>query len=103
MRKQKASDRRTSRRQRGGDDVPLQPSTIITLTRSPMAAVGSWKHKQVETTLGPISSNNNNNNQMTLPTRARSRKRFNHYNALSLYHNKFLNLLTAEYQAEVNT
>jgi hypothetical protein len=33
--------------------------------------------------------------------RGRSRKRSTYYSALASYHNKFLNLLTREYQAEV--
>jgi hypothetical protein len=33
--------------------------------------------------------------------RGRSRKRSSYYSSLASYHNKFLNLLTHEYQAEV--
>ena len=99
MRKQKASDRRTRRMQRGGaeqtQDIILD-SLQQTITSSPMELAGDWKYKKQQ----------HGNSQFQRPTRAggrqRSRKRQTLYNSLSSYHNKFLQLLTAEYRAEVS-
>jgi len=94
MRKQKASDKRTRRRQRfGQDDTSSSSGGVLTdssYTQSPMHRQGSWKEKKyvtpsVEKTAG----------------RGRSRKRSALYQSLAFYHNKFLHLLTQEYQAEV--
>jgi hypothetical protein len=87
MRKQKASDRRTRRMQRGEDAV-IEPPT---LTSSPMA-LASWQHKALT-----------KNTATAPPTggRGRSRNRSNLYTTLSSYHGNFLSLLTAEYRAEV--
>lgn len=90
MRKQKASDRRTRRMQRGNDAVD-EPQTLIT---SPMA-LASWQHK----TLTKITATASPSPQTG--GRGRSRRRSNLYNTLSSYHGTFLSLLTAEYHAEV--
>ena len=89
MRKQKASDRRTRRMQRG-EDVAVDVSSR-TITSSPMAAA-SWQHKK----LAPTRPR-----QQSRAGRGRARKRSNLYNTLSSYHGHFLSLLTAEYRAEV--
>ena len=90
MRKQKASDRRTRRLQRGlleEDEVMTE-----TVTTSPMQTA-QWLQKipTVEAML-PLKTGGRN----------RSRKRSTLYNSLSSYHNHFLQLLTAEYKAEVS-
>jgi hypothetical protein len=97
MRKQKASDRRTRRMQRGGEEVQERirenlSRRELTITSSPMTRKGDWKlRRQGE----PIDA------QTKTGGRGRSRKRSLLYNSLSLYHNKFLNFLTTEYKAEV--
>lgn len=95
MRKQKASDRRTRRLQRGGEEVTqdlIRENLRNTITSSPMELTGAWNQKQG----GGFPS------QMAKTGgRGRSRKRASLYNSLSSYHNKFFTLLTAEYQAEV--
>ena len=98
MRKQKASDRRTTRRQRGGEELTRERVTEklsrrdVTITSSPMARKGEWKlRRQVD----PVDIQTNNGG------RGRSKKRSSLYNSLSAYHNKFLNYLTEEYKAEV--
>ena len=98
MRKQRASNRRTTRRQRGGDE--LTQETIrerlsqreVTITSSPMTKKGDWKLKRQGDVMDPRTKTGG---------RGRSKKRSLLYNSLSLYHNKFLNYLTAEYNAEV--
>jgi hypothetical protein len=92
MRKQKASDKRTRRRQRGDDIAVLVPS-LDTMTSSPMEQTGDWNRKYVapRTPRAPSVTGG----------RGRSRKRSTLYQSLSFYHNKFLSLLTAEYKAEV--
>ena len=97
MRKQKSSDRRTRRMQRG--DVAyaeelLAKSTVGVITSSPMAGK-AWRHKQ--------QTHNNIHAPVTTTGggRGRSRKRSALYHSLSLYHNKFLSLLTEEYKQEV--
>jgi hypothetical protein len=87
MRKQKASDRRTRRMQRGEDAV-IEPPT---LTRSPMS-LAAWQHKTLTKNAEPAPQPGG---------RGRSRNRSNLYNTLSSYHGNFLSLLTAEYRAEV--
>ena len=89
MRKQKASDRRTRRMQRG-ENVAVDISSK-TLTSSPMASAG-WQHKKISNTVTPTRQQHG---------RGRARKRSNLYNTLSSYHGNFLSLLTAEYRAEV--
>ncbi len=97
MRKQKASDRRTTRRQRGGEELTEErikenlSRREVTITSSPMSKKGDWKLKKQ----GDMIDTRNKNGG-----RGRSKKRSLLYNSLSLYHNKFLNFLTAEYKAE---
>jgi hypothetical protein len=122
MRKQKASDRRTRRRQRG-DDVAvddwvqareLRASFATTVADSPMQAAGAWSHKR--SLLQPLGTRQLESAADLMSTRqgggaaaaaapsggrGRSRKRSTLYNSLAFYHNKFLTLLTQEYQAEV--
>jgi hypothetical protein len=90
MRKQKASDRRTRRLQRGDILTPDAFATTGSLTSSPMSGK-NWKLKQTNDGLQPQPTGG----------RGRSRKRSALYNSLSLYHNKFLKLLTEEYKQEV--
>lgn len=101
MRKQKASDRRTRRMQRGqvdGSNDTFQPLVeripsfppVPTMSNSPMASA-TWKHKSVAR---PVRKEKG-------VGRGRARKRSALYNSLASYQNKFLDLLTAEYQAEV--
>lgn len=111
MRKQKASDRRTRRMQRGGEDLALQEiqdNIIKTITRSPMD-VAEWNLKKQGRTLVPTSTSTTTSEQQqqqqhkaTPHGRGRSRKRLTLYNSLASYHTKFLRLLTVEYQAEVS-
>ena len=99
MRKQKASDRRTRRLQRGDiayieELVKSTNSYEGAVTSSPMSGK-SWRHKQTHSmqAAGPAPVTGG---------RGRSRKRSALYNSLSLYHNKFLSLLTEEYKQEVS-
>jgi hypothetical protein len=119
MRKQKASDRRTRRRQRGDvewhQEKDLRTSFAGTLTESPMQLAGAWSHRRSLMPRGdePAAADWRGSSSVavgsdrgaatsTLPGgRGRSRKRNSYYNSLASYHNKFLNLLTQEYQAEV--
>ena len=90
MRKQKASDRRTRRLQRGlleEDDVMTE-----TVTTSPMQTAQWLQKKPTVEAMLPLKTGGRN----------RSRKRSTLYNSLSSYHNHFLQLLTAEYKAEVS-
>ena len=99
MRKQKASDRRTRRMQRGGDELSQEmirenlSRREVTITSSPMTKKGEWKQRRQGDRIDP---------QIKAGGRGRSRKRSLLYNSLSLYHNKFLNFLTKEYKAEVS-
>ncbi len=99
MRKQKASDRRTTRRQRGGEELTEErikenlSQREVTITSSPMSKKGDWNLKKQ----GDLTEGRNKSGG-----RGRSKKRSLLYNSLSLYHNKFLNFLTAEYKAEVS-
>lgn len=121
MRKQKASDRRTRRMQRGADTAEEAQALIrdslatavVSLTQSPMDAAGGWKQKQKQTTttptkmksktiIGRASASKNPTTTTVTGGRGRSRKRSMLYNSLSSYHNKFLQLLTTEYRAEVS-
>ena len=96
MRKQKASDRRTRRRQRG--ILTQEEVGPLTVTDSPMKVVGPWRGKAIQPNIVVGSSSS------TTKTggRGRSRKRSTLYNSLSFYHSKFLTLLTHEYQVEVS-
>jgi hypothetical protein len=101
MRKQKASDRRTRRMQRGGEELVQDmireklTQSEITITSSPMDKKGKWKQRK----LGTIAASDI---REKTKGRGRSRKRSILYNSLSCYHNKFLTLLTKEYLAEVS-
>ena len=97
MRKQKASDRRTRRLQRGSDEIVqdmILENLKNTMTSSPMESVGVWNEKG-----GSISAPS----KEKTGGRGRSRKRATLYNSLSTYHNKFFTLLTEEYRAEVSS
>ena len=111
MRKQKASDKRTRRQQRG--DVVFSPDNLMTgsITSSPMNGK-SWNHKQSSWYQQQQQQQQGPTSVLPVPTtlttheastggRGRSRKRSALYNSLSLYHNKFLSLLTQEYKQEV--
>jgi hypothetical protein len=95
MRKQKASDKRTRARQRGllQEEAPVltAPSSRTT---SPMQTKGAWQTKKAVVVPTATSAT-------TMGGRGRSRKRSAVYTSLSFYHNKFLHLLQAEYEAEV--
>lgn len=100
MRKQKASDRRTRRMQRGGGEElalqeTIQDNIIKTITSSPMD-LAQWKYKKVRNSMPRTVE------QHKAHGRGRSRKRQTLYNSLASYHTKFLRLLTVEYQAEVS-
>lgn len=116
MRKQKASDKRTRKRQRGDflvDEQAVSAAAVVasatTLTSSPMSAAGPWQHKATtlplqlkqQDILLESSGASGVRPKKKTPGRGRSRKRSTLYNSLAFYHNKFLHLLTAEYQAEV--
>jgi hypothetical protein len=96
MRKQKASDKRTRRMQRGQvldsslDTLPVRPG-MSPLT--PMST-GAWTHKTVLKNQFQSSTKEGG--------RGRSRKRSVVYSNLASYHNHFLELLTAEFLAEVS-
>lgn len=97
MRKQKASDRRTRRLQRGGEELVqdlIRENLRNTITSNPMELAGAWNIKQ-----GGFPSQV----REKAGGRGRSRKRATLYNSLSSYHNKFFSLLTAEYRSEVRT
>ena len=103
MRKQKASDKRTTRLQRGGrgeSDVMTSASENLSSFSSLVTPTmkSSWTHKSVSSS--PVKNtfgNPNNDNR----GRGRSRKRSQYYSSLSSYHTHFLNLITAEFIAEV--
>ena len=117
MRKQKASDRRTRRMQRGGngegeEQLALQEkiqdnmikakaatttTTTTTMTSSPMDSA-AWKYKKVRNSF-PTPEREQH---QKAHGRGRSRKRQTLYNSLASYHTKFLRLLTVEYQAEAS-
>ena len=89
MRKQKASDKRTRRSQRG-EVLESDLSSKSNLRSSPIGK--AWQYKSVD---------------MRSPSntvgygRGRSRKRSQVYNNLSSYHSHFLDLITQEFLAEV--
>eukprot|EP00537_Pseudo-nitzschia_pungens_P019728 CAMPEP_0172407006 /NCGR_PEP_ID=MMETSP1061-20121228/72862_1 /TAXON_ID=37318 /ORGANISM="Pseudo-nitzschia pungens, Strain cf. pungens" /LENGTH=153 /DNA_ID=CAMNT_0013142845 /DNA_START=39 /DNA_END=497 /DNA_ORIENTATION=+ len=84
MRKQKASDRRTRRMQRGGEELAQDmirenlSRREVTITSSPMSKKGEWKQRRQGDRVDV---------QMKSGGRGRSRKRSLLYNSLSLYHN----------------
>ncbi len=102
MRKQKASDKRTSRLQKGlefehlSSFAAISPSKGTTpfpvVTSSPMATA-TWNYKTIDPS---------NSNKESLG-RGRARKRAQFYSSLASYHTEFLNLLTEEYRAEVSS
>ena len=97
MRKQKASDKRTRRMQMGGDQIVqelIRDNLRQTLTSSPMQQTGEWNQKKQQ---GEIQYKEKTGG------RGRSRKRATLYNSLSSYHNKFLKMLTDEYNHEVRS
>ena len=101
MRKQKASDRRTRRMQRGGGEElalqeTIQDNIIKTITSSPMD-LAEWKYKKIRNSFPTPAAE-----QHKAHGRGRSRKRQTLYNSLASYHTKFLRLLTVEYQAEAS-
>ena len=125
MRKQKSSDKRTRRmQQRNGDELTQdliiqslqQQSQSLPTTLTSFPTPNGLTPQQRKRDLGhpfvyphqhkeaqEISNSNNNNQFSHLKTggRGRSRKRAALYNTLSSYHNKYLDLLTKEYQYEV--
>jgi hypothetical protein len=100
MRKQKASDRRTRRLQRGDGEVLKQREFMGSVTSSPMQQAGSWSQKSLAATEPQALTDGNN--KAAIGGRGRSRKRSTLYNTLASYHDKFFSLLTAEYRAEVS-
>jgi len=92
MRKQKASDRRTRRLQRGGEELIQEVmQQNLRVTQSPMDQTGQWRNKKKPVRISEKTGG-----------RGRARKRATLYNSLSGYHNRFLQLLTKEYRAEVS-
>ena len=81
--------------QRGGDDVAqdmINESLQRTITTVPMT---QWNYKSRGNARQPQIRKEKSGG------RGRSRKRSTLYHSLSSYHSKYLNLLTAEYKAEV--
>lgn len=95
MRKQKASDKRTTRRQRNQVLESSSSSSTITVNIpvTPLES-GSWKQKT-------LSNVTNLGRENAIKGRGRSRKRETLYSNLSSYNNHFLELLTAEFLTEV--
>ncbi len=97
MRKQKASDKRTRRMQRSSqllentESLSRQGNGPLT----PMST-GQWKHKSLSSSRALLG------NTDTSGGRGRSRKRSAIYSNLASYHTQFLELLTAEFLAEVS-
>lgn len=92
MRKQKASDKRTRRRQKGV--LVMEDEARVTVTSNPMQNA-QWKAKSgiepmnvVRTAVSPEGG------------RGRSRKRTSFYQMLQYYHASFLEPLTKEYESE---
>ena len=100
MRKQKASDRRTRRLQRGLTETEQEVS-METVTTSPMQTA-QWSLKKTTIATSKTTSPAAIESQLKTGGRNRSRKRSTLYNSLSSYHSHFLQLLTAEYKAEVS-
>lgn len=102
MRKQKASDKRTRRMQRG--DVPaflpqssssFVASTIDGVVKCPTEGA-QWKQKRVS-----FNSNSVMGGSKSRGGRGRSQKRTYTYAALSAYHSLFCELLGNEFKSEV--
>ena len=110
MRKQKASNKRTARRQRGNIDeatttftppsLSTSSSTTQILNSSPMTK-SQWKHKKIEMRAAGIDTNNSAAATQTGGGRGRARKRLKLYNSLASYHSTFLELISQEFQMEV--
>jgi hypothetical protein len=104
MRKQKASDRRTSRRQRG--EVALEEAPVAartTRTASPMQSA-VWKAKAgVSSLTARAPEKLQRMGGSDGGGRGRSRKRTTFYQILEHYHRSFLDPLTSEYQAEASS
>ena len=103
MRKQKASDKHTARKQRGlleqdvNNDYSSYSRQILSSTTF---TKNEWKDKKIE-----LRSNNdiiNTNNVKGGGGRGRARKRYNLYNSLLGYHTTFLELIQREYRMEVS-
>lgn len=114
MRKQKASDKHTARRQRGLLEPPDTdtgaysnvPSAISqqqqrqVLSSSAFTKNG-WKDKKIELRASGIDTNRGNVLHRG-GGRGRARKRYNLYNSLLGYHTQFLGLIQREYRMEVS-
>ncbi|KAL7579834.1 hypothetical protein ACA910_004847 [Epithemia clementina (nom. ined.)] len=104
MRKQKASDKRTRRRQKGNLSEEEEYFSRPTLTQSPMQQRGRWNDKKSDSAAYERSSSPTSSASSSVTVsgggRGRSRKRSAFYHSLSFYHDKFLSLLTDEYKAE---
>lgn len=115
MRKQKASDRRTARMQRGNVDNGslFTPPSLATatqiLTSTPMTN-SEWKHKTVDVKSSRVGINDDDDDDDVTTVasagggggRGRARKRLKLYNSLASYHSTFLELISEEYQMEVS-
>ena len=109
MRKQKASDKRTARMQRGQIDnpdvtftpPPLSSSSSATqILKSSPKTKNQWKNKKIELRAAGVSAGAQQ--QQKTGGRGRARKRFKLYNSLASYHSTFLELISEEYQMEVS-
>ncbi len=100
MRKQKASDRRTRRMQRSSQLLENTESLSSRPGNGPLTpmSTGEWKHKSLSSSRSLLG----NTNTDTSGGRGRSRKRSALYSNLASYHTQFLELLTAEFLAEVS-
>lgn len=105
MRKQKASDKRTRRMQRGDASSFLTQSSSSTfvastleggIVKSPTTGA-EWKQKRVSFNAKSVKGGK------TRGGRGRSQKRSYTYAALSAYHSVFCELLGEEFKAEVST
>ena len=111
MRKQKASDKRTRRLQKGAFEEVSSYSSISSssssvgippfppragITASPMATA-NWDYKTISSIDVVVVAT-----VKETAGRGRARKRSQVYSSLASYHTEFLNLLTAEYRAEVS-
>ena len=96
MRKQKASDKRTARMQKGllEPSEPMVSATQV-LSSTPMTA-RRWKHKRVEIRAGGDEASS----AARAGGRGRARKRTKLYNSLASYHSTFLDLISKEYELE---
>ena len=111
MRKQKASDKRTARMQRGqidNSDVTFTPPPLSSSSSSSATQIlnsspktkNQWKNKKIELRAAGVSAGAQQ--QQKTGGRGRARKRFKLYNSLASYHSTFLELISEEYQMEVS-